>query len=176
MKPEPTKFVELEGYHEDLRRLFARHQIALVRREYGEAIERLEQYEQALAKHLIEEETFLLPLLALRGKPLPGGDPQSFQADHRKLRSMLTALSRRVGTLRDAPSAIKLVNLIEHEGRFKSLFETHGAREASLLFPRLDQLTGATERLGILERCTTRAATGGALRRHIPRASPINPS
>lgn len=176
MKPQPKQFIELESYHEDLRRLFARHQIALVRREYGEAIQRLERYEGALAKHLIEEETSLLPLLALRGKPLAGGDPGSFQADHRKLRTMLSSLFRRIEAVREAPSGIKLVDLIEREGRYKSLFETHSAREVSLLFPRLDHLTGPEERAGILSHCSARATTDAEQRRHVPRPATINPS
>ena len=155
-KKSVRTFTEIGAYHEDLRRLFARHQIAAMRHEYGESLALLERYEDALASHIAEEETWLIPLLRrVASAELP--PVEALRAEHRKLRVLLSRIRRALEGVRDSPTMVKLISLVEREHRFKDLFETHSEREANVLFPTLDRIVPAAERGDVLAHLAERA-------------------
>lgn len=147
----------LAQYHRDLGRLFRGHQIALVEHEFGEAIRRLDRFEAALHLHAREEETHILPAFALTVGTRPGASVEMFEAEHRKIESLLARVHGEVAMLPQERSPEQLLEVLEHEARLKGLLEHHFLREENLLFPELDRVLPERDRDRLLRSCTLRA-------------------
>jgi hemerythrin-like domain-containing protein len=149
-------FQDLEAYHRDLERLFGLHQEALVDRDFDLATKRLEQYEDALARHMRDEETTLIPMFWVRAGVVPGGSAETFRIEHDKIRQLLARIEQAMIVLMNAPGAAGIVAMIEREAHFKNLVEHHCLREHNVLFPTLDTLLAPDERKRMLESCAFR--------------------
>lgn len=149
-------FTRLEAYHDDLKKLFDLHQRAVVDRDFEEATRRLEQYEDALSRHMRDEEASLLPIFWVRAGVVPGGSAETFRIEHDKIRQLLARVEQSLIVLAQAPNAAGVVSLIEREAHFKNLVEHHCLREHNVLFPTLDHLLDGAERRQLLDRCADR--------------------
>jgi hemerythrin-like domain-containing protein len=142
-----TSFTALSKCHDELERLFDRHQRALLASDIDRAVATLAKFGAELEHHIDFEERRLLPLYADQGAETAGGTLQIFQAEHRKLRDSAADLTRRIQLLHasaDTPGDI--LALLDQESAFKRLFRHHAAREKKLLFPRLDERATEEER------------------------------
>ena len=144
-------FLALEKEHEDLNELFFGHQEALLKQDVRLALERLDVYETKLLAHMKLEEEQLLPLYARAGS-IPGGPAEFFTGEHKKMREFL--LRFRATLLRlDLPDpniTRALISLFDAEAAYKSLTEHHEMREHNLLYPTLDRVTTAEERMKLI--------------------------
>ncbi len=147
-------FEDLNRYHDDLSRLFRDHQRALVERQFGEALFRLERYRDALLRHLGDEDRYLLPAYA--AVVVDANLPRAglFRAEHDELRDMLGDILAEFLALQVESSPDRIVRILERETRFKSFFEAHTLREKEILFPVLDSRLDTAERENLLSACS----------------------
>jgi hemerythrin-like domain-containing protein len=151
---EVASFLELTHVHAGLDAIFRAHQEALVRMQIDVARERLAEFEAAIRVHIRVEEALLLPVYRRAG-PIPGGAPELYLTEHRKMLEYLErfreTLSRLTPALPDLPREI--IALLDHEALFKHLMEHHDLREHNLLYPTCDRVTGEEERRELLAGC-----------------------
>ena len=152
------KLSELLDVHQDLERIFFRHQQKLLRFEFGAALSILEEYERALGKHIEDENTLLLPIYMARGDIQKGGAAQMFFDEHEKLLNHLALFREEISKLDPGAENVdeKLIWLIEREGFFKKLCDHHDIRETNFLYPELDRITTDEEKLELLGRVNCR--------------------
>ena len=142
-----TSFSSLSKQHAELNALFRSHQRALFEKDIDGALAILTKFGSDLFRHIEFEERRLLPLYADQSAETAGGTLEIFQAEHRKLHDCLVDLMHRTEQLyvsTDLPGSI--LDLLDDESMFKSLFRHHLSREQSVLFPRLDERTTEEER------------------------------
>lgn len=152
----PATFLRLLGAHEQMLSLFLEHQVALVGRDLGLALERLLETRSAFEHHASTEEQLFPRLFAevdqIRGTPI-----DLFTGEHRHMREMLggyeSAMRRLDGD--DPALARRIIELIEDEALFKAFFLHHDERERNLLYPAFDRRTadaGREELLRLFQR------------------------
>lgn len=146
---------ELLALHHDLEEIFFAHQCKLLHYEFDEAFLLLEEYEKALAKHIHDENTHLLPIYAERGEIAKGGAPQLFYDEHEKLLNHIILFKEETTKLKvEKDLDRKLIWLLEREAFFKKLCDHHDIRETNFLYPELDRITSAEEKLELLSKVT----------------------
>lgn len=147
-------FTEVLAVHEQLTELFLQHQEALLQLNVPLALRRLQQYEQALYAHMQIEEELLLPIYQRAGQ-IPGGPPEFFLGEHRRMREFLVRFTARLQALSAASLTLPraIIQLFDEEATFKALCEHHDMRERNLFFPALDRVTSAAEREQLLPQC-----------------------
>lgn len=147
-------FTAVLAVHEQLTELFLLHQEALLQLDVPLALTRLQHYEHALYAHMQIEEELLMPIYQRAGK-IPGGPPEFFLGEHRRMREFLarftTRLQELLNTSTHLPRAV--IQLFDEEATFKALCEHHDMRERNLFFPALDRVTSAAEREQLLPQC-----------------------
>ena len=149
----PPSFLALLSAHGDMLGLFLEHQEALLSRDFGRALERLLEMRRAFEQHVNAEEELLPKLFAevdsVRGTPL-----ELFTGEHRHMRELLGSFESATRKLDPADPSIarRLVELIEDEALFKSIFLHHDDRERNLLYPAFDRHTPAPGRPDLLRR------------------------
>lgn len=146
---------ELLDIHQDLEKIFFRHQQKLLHFEFDAALAILDEYERALHKHITDENTYLLPIYIERGEIKRGGAAQMFFDEHEKLANHIVLFKEEIAKLeREENLDEKLIWLIEREGFFKKLCDHHDIRETNFLYPELDRITSDEEKLELLGKVT----------------------
>lgn len=147
-------FTEVLAVHEQLTELFLQHQEALLQLDVPLAITRLQRYERELYAHMKVEEELLMPLYQRAGQ-IPGGPPEFFLGEHRRMREFLARFHTRLQELATNQSNLPraIIQLFDEESTFKALSEHHDMRERNLFFPTLDRVTSEAERQTLLPQC-----------------------
>lgn len=149
------KLSELLDLHKDLEELFFQHQCKLLNRDFDRALVILEQYEEALLKHIKDENENLIPIYAERGTIAKGGAVQMFLDEHEKLANHIVLFKEEVQKLpNESEIERKLIWLLEREAFFKKLCDHHDIRETNYLYPELDRITTDDEKIELLNRVT----------------------
>jgi hemerythrin-like domain-containing protein len=149
-----SSFVELLSLHEALSQFFLLHQEAVLAADVPRAIERLDSYERYLRQHMQEEEVLLLPVYERAGR-IPGGAPEFFTGEHRKMLELLKQIRRMLTELAASAQPRDIIHVLDEEARYKSLVEHHDQREQNILYPTLDRITTEMERAALLKQCST---------------------
>lgn len=146
MKPA-VSFLQLLDLHRDLDDIFVEHQRALLRMDPISAMQRLEEYEAALLRHINDEEEIVLPLYKERAEIMVGGAPEIFSNEHDKLRTYVAMFKAEVPRVIDSKDREKdTLWLLDSQCTFKRLLVHHDVRERKFLYPQLDDVTSADER------------------------------
>lgn len=145
--------------HDELDRLFLCHQEALLSKNLVEAAKWLDRFSHLLAVHLAREEDCLLPAFEALALKIPGGGPELFRAEHRKLAKLLDELRKRVEQLAGGPDldARSVIELLDSEFTFKHLLQHHDSRERKVLYPVLDSHLDDARRLELWQAMETEA-------------------
>lgn len=141
--------------HRQHEALFALHQRALLALRMDEARDTLSRYGDELLRHMALEETLVLPLYQTRGGERPGGDVSIFEFEHAKLRRWLSEIQAQLASTADLPAEAlpdAVIALLDRECGYKNLMAHHDKREATMLYPRLDELTSDEERSALVPR------------------------
>lgn len=149
----PRSLMLVMERHAHLDALFLEHQTAVLDRDMASARGALEAYAQALEAHMQEEERHVLPLYAARVPEQPGGQPQMFHDEHRRIRQLVADLTKRLDALAataDRPDAKTALALLDQETQFKNYMDHHDRRERSFLYPGLDAHLTPDERAALL--------------------------
>lgn len=153
--PPPSSFLSLLETHEWLDEHFLLHQEALLARDLRLALELLEQVYEGQREHIRVEEEILLPVYARAGQ-IPGGNPEFYINEHRKMQAILGGFREVLPQLIEVGadgSRRKIIELFDQGYWFKRLLEHHDQREENILYPVLDQVTNEEEREELLEKC-----------------------
>ena len=162
------KLSELLDIHQDLERIFFRHQQKLLHFEFDAALEILDEYERALLKHISDENTHLLPIYIERGDIKRGGAAQMFFDEHEKMIDHIAFFKEETAKLKSEETVDeKLVWLIEREAFYKKLHDHHDIRETNFLYPELDRITSDEEKLELLNKVTCKFPQDLAVNRKI---------
>lgn len=147
--------MEMMEVHRDLRERFARHRDFVVGLEFARALKVLIDFEQALKRHMEDEEKHILPLYESRVGHVPGGDPRFFYLEHANLLRNLETLKESLRRLALNPDAGRRQahEFLHEEGLFLQLLEHHDLRERNILYPSLDRVLSEEERKALLEAC-----------------------
>jgi hemerythrin superfamily protein len=155
------KFIDLMQYHDELHELFYRHQRALLRMDFPEAVRWLKQYGAALLKHMKDEEESLFPLYEERAPKVRGETIDVFSGEHEKMKLYLELYYTEVPTLEtEAEPERKLLQILDSQTTFKRLCGHHDTRERKVLYPALDSLTTEEERAHVMETISLSAMEG----------------
>lgn len=146
-------FSELLDLHRRIDEMFVAHQYSLLHFEFEEALAALVRYETKLLRHMRDEEELLLPLYAQRSHTVRAGAPQIFLDDHDKMRGFVAMFKVETTNLANEqqPEA-RLLELLDREAFYKRLCGHHDKRESEILYPALDVVTSAAEKLDLLSR------------------------
>jgi hemerythrin-like domain-containing protein len=149
-----NSFTAVLAVHDQLTELFLQHQEALLQLDVPRALERLQHYTRALHAHMQIEEELLLPIYQRAGT-IPGGPPEFFLGEHRRMREFLGRFTARLQELESASPRLprQIIQLFDEEATFKALCEHHDMRERNLFFPALDRVTTEAERQALLRQC-----------------------
>jgi len=154
-EPPPESFLALAGVHEWVDELFLSHQEALLEQNIPLAAELLERVYEGQRRHIGVEEEILLPVYARAGR-IPGGDPELYTNEHRKMLQILEHFRQALPRLEEkAPGERRrdLIDLFDRGYWYKRLHEHHDNRERNILYPTLDRVTGEEERRELIARC-----------------------
>jgi hemerythrin-like domain-containing protein len=154
-EPPPSSFLSLLDTHEWLDEHFLLHQEALLAGDLTLALELLEQVDEGQREHIRVEEELLLPVYERAGH-IPGGDPQFYVNEHRKMLAILDGFKETLPRLIDEGAANarrEIIELFDQGYWFKRLLEHHDNREENILYPTLDRVTSEEERKELLEKC-----------------------
>ena len=142
-----SNFLDLLTCHRQLDELFFEHQRALMRLKLDAAAQALAEYESGLLKHIADEEELMLPVYDERVQAPVGGATEIFLGEHEKLRQYLSLFKQEMAKLRLADDLERRVLfLIDSQHIFKRLLVHHDTREKNILYPLLNECTGASER------------------------------
>lgn len=154
-EPPPTSFLSLLETHEWLDEHFLLHQEALLAQDLPLALELLEEVDEGQREHIRIEEEILLPVYARAGS-IPGGNPQFYINEHKKMLAILDGFKETLPRLiRKSPGERRreTIELFDQGYWFKRLLEHHDQREENILYPVLDQVTSEEERRELLKQC-----------------------
>jgi hypothetical protein len=146
-------FSDLLTLHQQLDELFFEHQRALIRGDLDTALGRLEAYESELLDHIWDEEEVLIPIYAASAEAPVGGSPEIFLNEHRKIREYLVLFKAEFVKLSAAEDLERaVIFLLDSQVIYKRLLVHHDARERKFLYPLLDEITTAQEKLSLFQR------------------------
>lgn len=146
-----SNFLDLLALHRQLDELFFEHQRALMRLDLHAASQALANYETALLAHIADEEELMLPIYRERVQPPVGGAAEIFFGEHEKLRQYLSLFKQEMGRLRlEGDLERRVLFLIDSQHIFKRLLVHHDTREKNILYPLLNDCTGASEKETLL--------------------------
>jgi len=147
-----TSFNDLLKLHKRLDELFLEHQRALLRLNVDRAETLFNEYEYQLTAHMRDEETLMLPLYGQRAMIPVGGTVEIFCGEHEKLRQYLVLFKAELQKLKDASDLERgVLFLLDSQHLFKRLLVHHDSREKTMLYPLLDDVTTAEERIAVFE-------------------------
>jgi hemerythrin superfamily protein len=154
-EPPPSSFLSLLETHEWLDEYFLLHQEALLAQDLPLALEFLGEVEEGQREHIRLKEEILLPVYARAGR-IPGGNPEFYINEHRKMLSILDGFKETLPRLIDAgpqETRCEIIELFDRGYWFKRLLEHHDKREENTLYPALDRVTSEEERKELLKEC-----------------------
>lgn len=141
------QIVQLLDAHRALKQAFRNYQRALLRKDFASARQIFERYERALGEHIRLEEDTLMPVYE-KLEPVPGGAPELFLSEHRKIecyvdefKQVLAELESLAQAGRSSEVEDRLIDLFERHAFYRLLLEHHDERERKLFYPRLDAET-----------------------------------
>ena len=149
-------FLELLELHEDLDELFFSHQEALLALNIYSAERLLRIYDEKLLRHMEDEERLLIPVYRDRAGAIPGGPAELFLGEHRKMKEFIKEFYATLATLEaegGRPLRRAIVGLLDRQFMYKHLVGHHDLREKNVLYPALDRVTSAEERVALLRAC-----------------------
>ncbi len=143
----------LMSVHRELDALFLYHQRALLHLDSALALTALQRYEDELLRHMKDEEDLLLPIYSQRSEYPAVGAPKLFIDEHEKMRAHIEVLKDATADLADADDIERSVlRILGHEAFYLRLSSHHDNREGTYLYPLLDAVLSADERLDLLDR------------------------
>ena len=147
-------FLDLLEIHKGLNELFLLHQEALLALDVELALVRLRQFERELRAHMRIEEDLLLPIYVRAGR-IQGGPIEFYTGEHKRMLEFLARFIGRLEELSANPANLErgIIELFDEQAQFKKLMQHHDMREQNILYPTLDNVTGAEERGDLLRRC-----------------------
>ncbi|WP_166178896.1 hemerythrin domain-containing protein [Rubrobacter tropicus] len=154
-EPPPSSFLSLLETHEWLDEHFLLHQEALLAQDLLLALQILEKVEEGQREHIRVEEEILLPVYARAGQ-IPGGNPEFYINEHRKMLTILDGFKETLPRLIEKSPGERrreIIELFDQGYWFKRLLEHHDNREENILYPVLDGVTSEEEREELLEKC-----------------------
>jgi hemerythrin-like domain-containing protein len=158
--PSPAQsnsFSDLLLLHKELDEMFFEHQRALVRGDFESALQKLEDYERHLDKHIRDEETILLEIYGARVAAPLGGSVEIFLNEHRKIREYVVLFKAECINLSAAVDRERAaIFLLDSQTIFKKLMVHHDTRERKFLYPLLDDVTAFDERRNIFDKLELR--------------------
>lgn len=137
--------MRMMGLHEKLDAQFARHQRALLDRDYVRAASWLGSYREQLAVHMQDEERYVLPLYQNHGGDASDAPAKLFLGEHARMREFLEKIGDATAALANQPDDDKLLVLLDLEATYKNLLLHHDLRERNALYPRLEEWVSADE-------------------------------
>jgi hemerythrin-like domain-containing protein len=149
----PPSFLQLLETHGQLDALFLSHQEALLSLDIDGATALLQEFEKGLRAHIRAEEELLLPVYRRAG-PIPGGAPELFTTEHRKMLEYVEGFKETLRQLQNSSPTLKreIIALLDDQAQFKHLVEHHDLREHNILYPALDRVTDEGERRELLDK------------------------
>lgn len=132
------------------------HQEALLTQDLSLALELLEKVDERQREHIRVEEEVLLPVYERVGR-IPGGKPEYYINEHRKMLAILDGFKEALPRLIEKSPGERrweIVELFDEGYWFKRLLEHHDKREENILYPVLDRVTSEEERKELLKKCS----------------------
>jgi len=155
--------MSLLDIHRSIDEIYREHLMALISLEWEKASGLLQEFQRKISQHAQDEEAFLRSIYVPRAGKIPGGDPELFFAEHRRmldfvrwlqedLQSIPGHLSGQEGLDPDArrEALARVIAILEREFRLKHLLEHHDLRERNILYPVMDRITTPEEKACIL--------------------------
>lgn len=128
--------------HDRLDELFLQYR-QLKATDRGQAARSFQEFKAGLEQHIIWEEEILFPSFE-RTTGHTGGPTEVMRWEHREIRSILDAMATKLASADFATEA--------EEAGLLAVLEPHNFKEESVLYPMIDQVTGAQERSEIFTR------------------------
>ena len=142
-------FLRFLDLHHAILEIFVQHQEHLVSGRLARARERFARFDAEIREHIGEEEAEMMPIYEERGGAPPGGSPELFTSEHRKIEKHLEGIAADLESLEDG-NARGVIDLLEREYELKQLLLHHDLREKNFLYPILDRVASAEEKDRIL--------------------------
>lgn len=133
--------------HDRLDELFHQFQ-TLKTSDRGQAANTFREFKAGLEQHIVWEEEILFPSFETKFG-LPGGPTEVMRWEHREIRKYLDAIADKLG--RDE------FDTADDEFGLLAVLCPHNQKEEGILYPMIDQITGAEERAGIFARMSASA-------------------
>lgn len=112
-----------------------------------QATNNFREFKAGLEQHIVWEEEILFPSLEMK-LGLPGGPTEVMRWEHREIRKYLDAIADKLGCDDFDTSG--------EESGLLAVLCPHNRKEEGILYPMIDQVTGAEERAGIFARMNAR--------------------
>lgn len=160
---EAPSFLTLLDVHYQLDELFRQHQECVLSQRFDRAREHLDAFERELRSHMQFEEDELFDLFE-RAEPIRGAGRPIFHTEHEKLLRYVAGIRRGLDELFADRHivAVRIIELLDFESRFKNLMAHHDERERAYLYPTLDRVTTTEERYRLLGKHIAAEMTAGA--------------
>lgn len=133
--------------HDRLDELFHQFQ-TLKTSDRGQAANTFREFKAGLEQHIVWEEEIRFPSVEAKFR-LPGGPTEVMRLEHREIRRYLDAIADKLA--RDE------FDTADEESGLLAVLCPHNQKEEGILYPMIDQVTGAEERAGIFARMSARA-------------------
>jgi len=115
----------------------------------SKAVRHFQEFKTGLEQHIVWEEEILFPSFEAKFG-LPGGPTQVMRWEHQEIRKYLDAIAEKLARNDDTE--------VEEMG-LQAVLCPHNQKEEGILYPMIDQVTGAEERAGIFARMDAILAT-----------------
>lgn len=125
--------------HDRLGELFRQFQ-TLKSSDYGKAVKAFEEFKAGLERHIVWEEEILFPAFEKKSGN-SDGPTEVMRWEHRQIRSFLNAIAEKLAG-EDGNTSMEEMGL-------HAMLTQHNQKEENILYPMIDQLTGAEERTGM---------------------------
>ena len=142
-------FMQYLDLHHAIHEILVQHQVHLVSGRLAEARDRFARFDAEIRQHIQEEEAEMMPIYEERGGAPPGGAPELFAPEHRKIEKHLDEIAAALEAL-EVGHARGVIDLLEREYKLKQLLLHHDLREKNFLYPILDRVATAEEKKRIV--------------------------
>lgn len=112
-----------------------------------QAANNFQEFKAGLEEHIVWEEEILFSSFETKFR-LPGGPTEVMRLEHREIRKYLDAVADKLA--RDG------FDTADEESGLLAVLCPHNQKEEGILYPMIDQVTGAEERAGISARMSAR--------------------
>ncbi|MBL8693136.1 MAG: tryptophanase [Planctomycetes bacterium] len=148
---ETSSFLSLLDTHRVFDERLRAHQEALLARDIPAARRHFQVLAGELRRHAEFEERECLPIYARAGK-VPGGPPELFTGEHRKIGQFLDRIDAMLAAIeRGAEETTRgALAILDEEATLKNLLSHHDSRERNIFYPKLEEVTTPAEREHVL--------------------------